>query len=111
MRRGGIPYEYCVAKGVDLWTYCPAVLLLRMGLKRPAAAVKVEADDGRRGRGTGAARDPVDAGALPWLEAGSGILLPPLGAGEDEDEATEPWSGWAHVLAQQNMGQVSRYGE
>ena len=35
-----------------------------MGLTRPAAAVKVEADDGRRGRGTGAARDPVDAGAL-----------------------------------------------
>jgi hypothetical protein len=59
-----------------------------MSLKRPAVAAKVEA------------RDPVDAGdLLPWLEAGSGILLPPLGAAEDEDEATpEPWSGWAHVL-------------
>ena len=49
------------------------------------------APGGGRGCGTDVARAKVYASALPWLEDGSGIMLPPLGAAEDE--ATEPWSG------------------
>ena len=77
-----------------------------MSLKRPAAAVKVEADDGRRGRGTGAARAPVAGGDLPFLPEGHGISLDPLFL----DDGEAPWGTWAAELGQRTLHDVALRG-